>query len=154
MWEIIFFYWSCCLCNRLQKKNLYFISHLFFSSWNCLYVMRKDDDNWKITKRSKRCYVYEYTSLAFVFCLRSALLLLSLSLSSLFFEKLRAYKRIICVIDARASFLLLLLLLLYSLPDMFYNHTNITFRCMCASKEDEQRERERKDAKKLSIECV
>jgi hypothetical protein len=37
---------------------------------------------------------------------------------------------------------------------MFYNHTNITFRCMCASKEDEQRERERKDAKKLSIECV
>ncbi len=44
--------------------------------------MRKDDDNWKITKRSKRCYVYEYTSLAFVFCLRSALLLLSLSLLS------------------------------------------------------------------------
>ena len=68
------------------------------------------------------------TLLALVFCLRSP-----------FFRFLvRAYKRIICVRDAR---------ILSS--SLFYNHSNITslYECVC-------RKEERKDAKKLSIECI
>jgi hypothetical protein len=143
-WEIDFFHWSCCLCNW-WRKMLHFILHIFFPSWNCLYMMRKEDDNWKITKRSKRCYMYVYASSAFVFCLRSALLPLFF-----FFRKTaRIQAHHMCYRRAHPFFFFPVLCLTCSII------TPILHVDVCVRRKKTNRERERtKDAKKLSIECV
>ncbi len=134
-------------------KMLHFISH--FSSFEIAYKwwekkMMIGRSRWKV---GDDVPMYIHTSLAFVFRLRCVLLSPSLSLSlslplclsSSFFKKLRVHKRIICVRISSSS---------SSLPDMFYNHSNIVCRCMCTSKKTNREKERTKDAKKLSIECV
>jgi len=129
MWEIDFFYWSYCLCNIWQKL-LYFISHLFFpSSWNCLYMTRKKKMIIGRSRREVNDVMCMYTCLWPSIC------------SSSFFEKTaRIQAHHMCYRRAHPFFFFFFPVLCLTCSII----TPILHVDVCVSKEDEQRERERK----------
>ncbi len=133
---------GCCLRNRWQKCCILYHT---FRSWNYLYMMRKEDDDWKITTRSGRWCMYTH-----VFGLRlspSMCSSFSLCLSSSFLKTACAQAHHMCYRRTHPFFFSLLCSTCSIIIDV------------CARRKKTNRERERgrertKDVKKLSIECV
>jgi hypothetical protein len=103
-----------------------------------------DDDNWKITMKSRRWCTYVHTRLSMCSSLS-----LPMSLFFVFQKTACAQAHHMCYRRAHPFFSSSSSSSSSSLPDMFYNHTNTTCRCMCTSKEDEQRERENERRKEI-----
>ncbi len=118
---------------------MFYITPFLLLEIDEIYDAKKEDDNWKITKRSKRCYVYEYSSLAFVFCLRSALL--PLSLFSFFRKTACIQAHHMCYRRAHLFFFFPVLCLTCSII------TPILHVDVCVRRKKTNRERERENEK-------
>ncbi len=139
---------SISLTDRNSEKcYILYYTFFFLLEIGYIYMMRKVDDNWKITKRSKWCYVCMYTRLwpsSFAFDL-----LFFLSLFFFFRKTARIQAHHMCYRRAHPFFFFPVLCLTCSII------TPILHVDVCVRRKKTNRERERtKDAKKLSIECV